>query len=321
MKNGLKIFFLFLGLVLLYSPASSQALDYKIIAVVDGESISNVQLKDRVDIIINSSGMRNTTANRKKVAIEALDILINEVLQSQEAKEKGVELSDEFLGRAIADIEGKNGIPPGSFKNFIQAKGLSYNATLDQIKAGLLWKRTVSRLFRDTVEVTDDEVNTKAKEYSRKDIRRRVSLSEIVIPVEYDKEDQTYAMAMEVSRRANAGESFEELAKEYSAGKTAKVGGKIGWMEEYMVKPPLDEEVERLKDGQVGEPIRVYEMYVILKLNDRQVINPAANKKALREKVLMEKLENRAKKYVKELRQKAYIEKRYKPQELYKLIR
>lgn len=301
-------------------PVNSLAITYKVIAVVNGESISNVQLKDRVDIIMNSTGMRKTKANKKKVALEAYDILINEALQSSEAKSKGVGLSESQMKEAVNDLEHRNHIPPGGFKKFIKSKGLSYQATLDQIKAGLLWKKTVASIFRTNIEVPEEEIDAKAKEYSSKDIKRRVRISEIVIPIEYDAEDETYAKAMEVSRRANAGEDFKKLAKEFSAGKTASAGGKIGWMEESLIMPPLDEEVARLKAGQVGEPIRVDEMYVIIKLDERKVINPAKNREALREKVLVEKLETRAKKYVKGLRQKAYIEKRYKGNELLKVI-
>jgi len=316
-------FFTLTSLVLILAIAFSgnaNALSYKIIASVNGEAISNVQLRDRVKIIMNSTGMPNTAANRKKVAREAFDVLINETLQAQEAKQRGIEVTEEIMKLAVEDLEKRNKIASGGFKKFINSKGLSYQATLDQIKAGMLWKKTVSRLFRENVEVTDEEVKARASDYNKKDIIRTVDLSEIVIPVEYNAEDATYDKAEQIAKRARGGESFESLAKQYSMGKTAKQGGRIGILLEKTVVPPLNEEVARLKNGQVGEPIRVDDLFVILKLNKRKIDNPASDKAKLREKVVFEKLELKAKKFVKELRQKALIDKRYKYEELHKLV-
>ncbi len=301
-------------------PIQAYALSYKVIAIVNDESISSIQLRDRVKIIMNSTGMKNTTENRKKVAIEAYDILINEILQAQEAKSKGVNLDESIMEAAVVDLEKRNKIPPGGFKKFIESKGLSYQATLDQIKAGLLWRKTMSNLFRSEVNVTEEDIKEQALEYSDKDVKRTVNLSEIVIPIDYDKEDETYKKAMDISKRANNGEDFSELAKRYSAGKTGKKGGSVGWMEEPAIVYPLNEEVARLKSGEVGEPIRVEEMYVILKLNERKIFDPANDKQALKEKALMEKMETKAKRYIKGLRQKAFIEKRYKNSELINMI-
>lgn len=316
-----KIFASLLVVGCMFYASAAYSVNYKVVAIVNGESISNIQLKDRVDIIINSTGLRKNLATRKKVAGQAYDILINEILQAQEAKEKGVGLSEDQTKHAIHDLERRNKIPPGGFKKFIESKGLSYSATLSQIKAGILWKKTASRIFKSDIEITEEEIDNKAKEYSSKDIVRRVNISEIVIPVEYEAEDETYQKAVDIARRANAGESFEALAREYSAGRTAVKGGAVGWLLEETVMPPLDEEVRKLKNGQVGEPIRVEEMYVILKLNERFVKNPAKDRKSLREKILIERLELRAKRYVKGLRQKAFIEYRVPKNELYKYIK
>jgi peptidyl-prolyl cis-trans isomerase SurA len=309
---------LLLAVTLAFHSNTVKASDYEIIAVVNGEAISNIQLKDRVDLIISSSGMDDNLSNRKNVAKDAYNILINEVLQAQEAASKGIELTEDDIDYALTDLERKNRIPEGKFKDFIRKKGLSYEASLEQIKAGLLWKKTISKFFRNKVEVTEDDIRSAAAEYSADDVLKTVNISEIVIPLNYDNTEATKQQAKDIVEQArNKEASFEKLARQYSVGKTAKAGGRIGWIKEDTVMPALKKHVKKLGIGEISDPIFIDDLYVIIKKNDRKVYDPANDEKGLREKAMMEKLENQAKRYVKELRQKALIEKRVLPEEIY----
>ncbi len=302
------LFFILAGLL----PSISNAITYKVIAVVNGESISNIQLKDRVNLIISSAGMPNSKEVKEKVTKEAMEVLINETLQNQEAKSKGIEITEDELKQAISDLETKNGIEKGGFKKFLNARGVSYNATVEQIKAGVQWKKTLSRFLRSQILITDKEIADKQKELTNIKKQTLVNISEIVIPKEFDDNSSTFELLDKIITTVNSGErDFGDLASKYSVGKTAIRGGLVGWIEEDKIMEPIKSEVMKTQTGKISEPIFVDNLYVIILVNERKIIDPANDKNSIREKLFAEKMETQSKRYIKELRQKALIERKY----------
>jgi peptidyl-prolyl cis-trans isomerase SurA len=297
-----------LSLIILTPFAASASV--KIISVVNGESITNYQLDQRVDIIVSSSGLADDKSARERIRKQALDILINETLQKQEAASLGITLTDAEFASAIKDLEQKNNIKPGGFKEFIQKRGINYDATIDQIKAGLTWKKVIARLIQPRIYVTDDEVAVKAKSYSDKDIKREVEVSEIIIAVDYGDDAGAKAKAADLAKRARNGEDFAELAKKYSVGKTSKNGGYVGVINESALVGPLKSILATAKSNTITEPSKIESFYVVLKVGERRIFDPKNDKEQIRNMVLMDKLEQESKAYVKKLREKAYIDKR-----------
>lgn len=307
-------YFLFI-LVALIS-FSSLADAYKVLAIVDGKAISNVQLKQRVDIIMDSTAMQKTKENRIKVSKEAIEILINESIQAQEAKDKGIDLTENEFQAALADLEQKNGMKPGMFKTFVQSRGLSYNAAVEQIKAGLIWKKTVTKFLRPNLSVSSNEINRKMAELKNVERKKLYSISEVIIPLDAENKAASELTAKKVVEKARAGESFENLAKQYSAGRTAKNGGRVGFVPVDKVVEPMGSMIRSTAVGGVSDPKLVENaMYVIIKVNEIKEIGPKNDRDSVEEQLMISKLERASKKYIKELRQKSYIEKKYKSDE------
>ncbi len=314
----------FLALLLLLLPVTSHALEYKVLSVVNGESISTEQVRERVNLIIGTSGMAKTDANKKKVTGEVADILVNEILQKQEAREKGIELADAEINAVFADLEKRNKLKPGGFKNFIQAKGISYNAIKAQIIASLVWKKVLQTYVRPTVEITDADIKKAEAQIANKPKitpKTFVNLSEIIIPVEFGKEQEAKDLADTIVRTARNGtENFGDLAKRYSVGKTAANKGLAGWLPEGGMIEPLASNVKKTAVGSVTAPIQAQSMYVILKINERRTDAPPEEKMSPKDKATLSKMEDAAKRYIKGLRDKAFIEKKYKDGELYSKV-
>lgn len=282
----------------------------KIIAVVNGESITNHQLDERVKIISSAANLGKNPEAEGKLRKQTLEILINEILQKQEAYALGIELADKEFKAAISELETRNKIAEGGFKKFVESKGLNYEATISQIKAGLLWKKVIIRLIQPKVSVNDADVEAKAKNFSEKDIKREVEISEIIIAVDYGDDAGAKAKAAELAKRARNGEDFAELAKKYSVGKTAKNGGLVGVINENSVTGPIKEILDSTKENSISDPKKIQSFYVVIKVGERKEFNPKGNKNQLRNMVMMDKIEQESKAYVKKLRDKAYIERR-----------
>ncbi len=320
-----KSLFKLLVLLTLYVPAAL-ALEYKILADVNGESISTVQVRERVDLVLSSSGHELNEENRKKATPEVVEGLIDEILQRKDADTKKIKITDADFNQVISDLEKSNNLQPGGFRAFIASKGISYDAVSAQIKAGILWKKIVTRYIRPTITVNKDDIE-KAKNYKEPEPvnipeHTRVNLSEIVIPVEYGKDKEAEDLAESISRTANTGaKDFGDLAKKYSVGKTADKKGEIGWLPEEGLAEPLGSNIKETETGKVTKPIRVKSLFVIIKVNDRQTQAAVQQKKLSPEdRATVTKMEDAAKKYMKNLRESAYIKKRYTDENLYQYV-
>lgn len=301
-----------LSFISLMVSAPLQALEYKVAAIVNGKAITNLQVSERVDIILDSTGLKNTAKNRREVTKETVDILINETLQEQEAKDKGISLKQTEIDAAIIDLEQKNGMKPGSFKQFIESRGLSYQAALDQIKAGLLWKKTVTKFLRPDISVSDKEIEKRQDKLAKVKVQKLYSISEIILPLDVENPNTSKLVANKIADEAREKNNFAELAKKHSAGRTGKKGGYVGLIPADKVVEPLASMIKSTPEGQVSEPKLVENaMYVIIKVNQIREVGPPKDEKSIEDMLIVEELEKDSKKYIKKLRQKAYIEKKY----------
>jgi TonB family protein len=101
----------------------------------------------------------------------------------------------------------------------------------------------------------------------------QVRLSEILIstPEPYDPAQlgEARAQADKVHEAIQRGTSFDELAKTYSQGPTAALGGDLGYFRHGKLAPSLEELVFGMKVGDVSDVIRTKQGFVVLKVTDR----------------------------------------------------
>ncbi len=122
--------------------------------------------------------------------------------------------------------------------------------------------------------------------------------------------DTQRRLAEEILAKLDAGDSFESMARVYSAGKEAKEGGDWGWIGRDILRKELNEIAFSLKPGQHSRVIETAEGYYILQIDDVKASHttPLAEVRDDVEKTLLQ--QQRAKMqedWVKDLRAKAYV--------------
>jgi len=155
----------------------------------------------------------------------------------------------------------------------------------------------------------------------------QVRLSEILIPVATPKvpdgkdiasADPTpeavaaaEAKAKELYEQIKKGGSFEEIAKANSGGPTAANGGDLGFFKRGALAKELEDKTFVMKAGEVAEPIRTKQGFVILKVAEHSEAGVPELKKvegAISERLYYSKLEPAMVEYFKKLREDAYID-------------
>jgi len=139
---------------------------------------------------------------------------------------------------------------------------------IDNYKKKLITKTLGKEIFEE-FELTQEEI----KEHYDKNQNdyKRIDISKILIKFDSNENDpkaSALAKAELVSKRANAGESFEELALEFSDDPISKNKlGKIGYINKGRFPEKIDIEIFTLKKEEITKPFEVQGGYLIIKAN------------------------------------------------------
>jgi len=334
--------FILVAILYLFTmPALAQTDEFRIVAVVEGQAITNYDLLERMEFLSKSAGMPLEDPNTfSEIKEKSLDMLINEKILDRLAKINKVSVNDNDLAKAVSLIEQKNGMPSGSFAQIAAEQGVSSEAVKEQLRQQIIQQKLMGGLISPSaMEISPSELE---QAYQAKSGRTRtvsevvndvaevsipqISLSEITLPTneEYDN------VALDFSRKLIAhirdGKiSFEEAAKKYSKSSTAAKGGKIGWIPvEALKEGSLPDIIKKSKKGKILAPVRTHGAYRIVRINDRrnhvqtiskprqvsrEIVIPV-NKAAVKAKLQSERYALESEKIFQKLRSKTYIERR-----------
>ena len=118
-------------------PACSQT-KASVVAVVDGTAISSVDLKNKVKLLLLTTGKIDNAENMKLHQEEALEMLIDETLKIQAARSLNSEAIQQATTRARAFFEDIYADEILSAAERLQAAGIRISTALDQIKADIV---------------------------------------------------------------------------------------------------------------------------------------------------------------------------------------
>ncbi|WP_226670070.1 peptidylprolyl isomerase [Metabacillus litoralis] len=173
---------------------------------------------------------------------DVLTELVHEKVLSEKYK-----VSDKDVEAEFENLKTQYG---AQFESVIQMQG---EETVKQmVKVDLLRKKAAEA----EVKVTDEDL----KAYYDT-LEGQVKASHILVADE--------ATAKEVKKKLDAGEKFEDLAKEYSTDPgSAQNGGDLGWFGEGAMVKEFQDAAFKLKEGEVSAPVKSEFGYHIIKVTE-----------------------------------------------------
>ncbi|HEX9154185.1 MAG TPA: peptidyl-prolyl cis-trans isomerase [Nitrospira sp.] len=241
---------------------------------------------------------------RKLKAAEsmALTTMIERRLQIQEAKSRGIDVSDQEVKQAIKQLSQ-------------QGEKLDDKdpASLKSVREQLILLKVVDREVRSGVMVADPEMRRYYQEHrDRFALPEEYTLSQILIkPRSPDDLADAKDKAREVMALLKQGESFEDLALRFSDGPNASRGGKLGLVRQGELLPAIERGVTSLVPGGISEPVQSPEGLHIVRVDDKKpkVFRPYEEvKQEIQVLVFQQKSEDMFQSWLANLKNKAYIE-------------
>ena len=253
----------------------------RIAAVVNDEVISVHDLDDRLSLLIATSNLEDRPETRRRLVPEVLRMLIDDVLKLQEAKRLNVVVAKEDIDRALERIERQSNLPRGRLREALAAAGLSLTTLIDQVQVEIAWVKAVTRLERGRIDIGEDEIDEALARIRQNAGNPEFWVAEIFLPVD-DPADEAEVgqLAGRLAQQVRGGASFPALARNFSQGASAAVGGDLGWVGRGQLAPEIDAAMQRLQPGQISDPIRTTSGYHLIGLRERRIAPGLADSKA-----------------------------------------
>jgi peptidyl-prolyl cis-trans isomerase SurA len=257
---------------LLAFPAALPAQEQRIAAIVNDDVVSAQDLNERLGLVLLTSRIQDQEQARQQLSPQVLRSLIEESLQLQEAERLSINVTPDELNRALADIASRNQMSPDQLEQMLASNRIDPKTLQNQLRAQISWLKIVNQRLRPQVNVTVDQLEIAVEEAKRNQGQPEYLLSEIVLPVDSPSDEPRVAAdAARLVQTLSEGASFEALARQVSASATARRGGDVGWVPASTIPPELESALERLRPGDVSEPLRSPVGFYIFQLRDRRL--------------------------------------------------
>ncbi len=262
------------------SPSSRQA-DF-IVAVVNSEPITNRDVQVlRQRLAKDAASRGGSLPDVSELNRMALEQLINEKAQMQQAREAGIKIDNEAIDQAELNVAASNQLTREEMHKRLAQDGIALSSFREQLRTQLTLSRLREREIEGRVRVSDLEVEQFLRDQLKAQaaqVPAQVNLGMILIAVpENSSEADAKALgerAADVARRARSGESFADLAKAFSQTADRGVnGGEMGLRPADRYPDLFLEATRQLNVGEVAAPVRSAAGFHILKVLERRQAN------------------------------------------------
>ena len=174
-----------------------------------------------------------------------------------------------------------------------------------------MWNQLIVNKYNSIIKININEINEKVDTLikNNKEIVN-YNLSEIVF-MEKNKIENEKKYKDVIKSINEVG--FEQAALLYSISESAKLGGKIGWVNENQISLKIHDAIKNLSVGEYSEPIKTAAGDIILKINDKKREKFKINREEEIKKIIRFEKNKLFNQYsiifYKELENKAYVNK------------
>ncbi|NMG73202.1 peptidylprolyl isomerase [Aromatoleum diolicum] len=247
----------------------------RIVAVVNNEVITTLELRDRVQQASRQLARQGTALPPAEVfERQLLERLVLERAQLQLAAETSLRVDDATLERAIARIAENNRLSLTDLRLTLEKDGVSWNRFRDQIRSEILLTRLREREVDSRVVVTDAEIDNFLTNNPEALSGEEFQIAHILVRVpesaDLKQMSERAARAEDVAARLRAGEDFGRLAAAYSDAPDALNGGDLGWRKRDRLPAMFADAVRGMKPGEVSQIMRSAAGLHIVKLIDKR---------------------------------------------------
>lgn len=239
--------------------AATAMLD-RIVAVVNDDIILLSELNDRLKPYVQRIRQQKFAAEKErqmlfKIRAEMLDRLVDEKLTDQEVRRLDIKVEEAEIDSTIERIKAANAFTDEDLRGFLKQEQMTMEQYRDSLKEQVLRTRLVNYQVKSKIVITEEEIqayyDSHPELYGGKISYQLRNI--LMRPPEFSTNAEKQAVAeqmKEIRSRIEAGESFVDLASQFSQSPTAADGGFLGEFEKKALSPQIQAALDGLEPGQ-----------------------------------------------------------------------
>ena len=235
-----------------------------IVSNVDGQIITNY------DVLKESDYLKILSPNLDSMEINQLlqvakSSLINEIIKTKHIlKFMDINQENPFVDNHLKNLYAKLDLnDEKEFENkLIELNNYTLEQIKNKIKIELFWNELIYLRYKDQLKVNEETLKKKIDDI-KKDTQKEYFLSEILFK---KKKDQPLESLINQIKLSLNEIGFDNTATVYSISESAKIGGKLGWVNENGLSNQVLEKLSSLNEGEFTDPIKINNNYLILKI-------------------------------------------------------
>ncbi len=246
----------------------------RIAAIVNDGVVLTSELDEQTEEVIVRLRQQNTELPPRNVLRQQiLERLVVEEIQMQRADRLGIQVSDEMLNGALADVADRNNISFADLPRELERQGVDYRTYRDEIRKQLTLQLLRQRDVIGRINISPRELDqAMVRQQNAPDLNSEYNVSHILISVPVTASPEQIqareTRAKEVWDKAKGGQDFAQLAVTYSESTTNIEGGSLGWRKGSQLPSIVSDLIATMKPGDVSDPIRTPSGFHLFRLNE-----------------------------------------------------
>ena len=279
------LFFIFL---IFFFSFDLKANEVKILAKVNNNIITNIDVKKEYNYLITLNTSLKEI-DKQQVLQYAKDSLIKEKIKEIEIlkiyelnkKNKTVDLMIENI------LENLGFNSKIEFENYLENNNLTLNEVYKKIEIEAVWNQMIYTKFKDKLFIDEDELKKKISKDRNK--IENLLLSEIIVPLK--NKNEINIKYDEIVKSINSI-GFKETVIKFSISNSKNNSGLLGWVDKNTLSNKIQNQLQDLDIGEITKPILISSGIMILKLEDKKLIEKNTNNEIELEKLINFEMNN-----------------------------
>ena len=237
-----------------------------IVATVNEHPITNYDVEQRAKFLEFATNIRINDQNRDRVYEDALQLLIDDKLRLEEAKDMIPDVESSVLPEARKFMNQNFGNGDRSGTIILREAGIDPMTVQQKYTSDLAWSSYISGRFQEKFSNIETMIDEELARMRLSASKPQIQLGEIVLAPGQSRDlTQTEALAREIAAAVRKGASFAEIARQYSASGSASRGGNIGWVMVEKLPKAFRDELAGMKSGEVTDPVLLDGAFYLLR--------------------------------------------------------
>ena len=287
----LRIFFsiiLIINFTFIESKSFSQ-IQNSIIAKVENKIISTYDLKNKILTLLFLSDQKINQSNINSTKNTALRSLIDYKLKEEELSKLNAPIkNDENVNNYITKTASKYNTNISGLKKIFKQNNIDFEKYQKELQVEFAWQKLIFSIYGNKIILNDNEIESELNEF----IKNQKNLAEFKlseIEIKIDNSSQKENKINEIQKQIDEI-GFENTAIKFSTASSSLDGGDIGWVSSKSLSPKFFEEIKKMKEGEVSNPIYQVNSIIFLKLiKKRDLKIDSINSKKIKENIISAK--------------------------------